>query len=85
MKTHLGTKHEKDPQRLEAILLKCQSVVRENKGYIDPGLFIFKGASATEETKTVLPTVQEIAETVQSDKAGQRPTKTGQGATRTRF
>lgn len=49
-------------------MLKCQSVERENKDYIDPGLFIFKGASATQETKTVLPTVQEIVETVQSDK-----------------
>lgn len=68
MKAHLRSKHEKDPQRLETILLKCQSVVRENKGYIDPKLFIFKGASVTEETKTVLPTVQEIAETAQSDK-----------------
>lgn len=61
MKDSLRTKHETDPQRLEAILLKCQSVVRENKGYIDTGLYyIFKGASVTRETKTVLLTVQEI-------------------------
>lgn len=52
MKAHVSSKHEKDPQRLEAALLKCQSVVRENKSYIDPGLFISKGASPTEETKT---------------------------------
>lgn len=63
-KAYLRTKHEKDPQRLEAILLKCQSVGREKKGYIDPGLFIFKSDSVIEATKTV----QEIVETVLNDK-----------------
>lgn len=37
---HLRTKYEDDPEWLEAILLKCQSVERENKGNIDPELFI---------------------------------------------
>uniref|UniRef100_K1RA86 Uncharacterized protein n=1 Tax=Magallana gigas TaxID=29159 RepID=K1RA86_MAGGI len=85
MKAHLRSKQEKDPQRLETILLKCQSVVRENKGYIDQGLFIFKGASVTEETKTVLPTVQKIAETVQSDKdrTGSDKDRTGSDQDRT--
>lgn len=64
IKVHLRTKHEKDPQRLKAILLKCQSVERENKGNIDPGLSIFKSDSVIEATKTV----QEIVETVLNDK-----------------
>lgn len=68
MRIHLRTKDEKVRRRLEVILLKCQSVVRENKGYIYQGLFICKGASVIEATTTFLPTMQEIAETVQSDK-----------------
>lgn len=31
IKAHLRTTHEKDPQRLEAILLKCQSVGRKKR------------------------------------------------------
>lgn len=43
---------------------KISVVVRENEGYIDQGLFIFKSVSVFEATKTV----HEIAETVRSDK-----------------
>lgn len=43
---------------------KISVVVRKNEGYIDQGLFIFKSVSVFEATKTV----QEIAETVRSDK-----------------
>jgi hypothetical protein len=50
MRTHLRTKHENDPQRLETILLKCPSVVRENKGYIDSAI---KGASIAEKPVAV--------------------------------
>jgi hypothetical protein len=51
MRTHLKTKHERDPQRVEVILEKCQSLIRENRGYIDPGLFIYKGGVVDSEPK----------------------------------
>jgi hypothetical protein len=51
MRTHLKTIHERDPQWVEIILEKCQSLIRENRGYIDPGLFIYKGAVVDPEQK----------------------------------
>lgn len=93
MKAHLRTKHEKDPQRLEAILLKCQSVVREKKGYIDPGLYIFKGASVTEETKTSFRQCRRLRRRYSkvfrtrqgASRTGHGVTRTEQGASRTRL
>ncbi|KAK3094765.1 hypothetical protein FSP39_005924 [Pinctada imbricata] len=43
MRAHIKAKHERDPDRAEDVLIKCEKQVRENRGFIDPGFFMYKG------------------------------------------
>ena len=54
MRNHIKGKHESDTKKMEYILAKCETVVRENKGYVDPGLYVYRGRTmlSTEERQS---------------------------------
>ena len=60
MRAHIKLRHERDVDRAEHVLNKCERRILENKGYINPGFFTYRGrtqratAAATEEA---VPTV----------------------------
>lgn len=43
MKTHIRRVHENNAEKAEFILIKFEVIQRENRGYLDPGLYSFKG------------------------------------------
>lgn len=43
MKTHIRRVHESNAEKAKFILPKCEVQHRENRGYLDPGLYVFKG------------------------------------------
>lgn len=45
MRTHIRRIHENNTDTGEFILAKCEVIQRENKGYLDPGLYIFRGTT----------------------------------------
>ena len=54
MKSHIRNIHkESNPVALEDLLSKSHKEVRENKSFIDPGFFIFRGRSKVPEPKTI--------------------------------
>lgn len=42
MKTHIRL-HDSNADKAEFILTKCEILQRENKGCLDPGLYVFRG------------------------------------------
>lgn len=83
MKTHIGRLHESDAEKVEFILTKCEVLQRENKGYLDRRLYVFRegcinGASnlavitATqdhqEEDSVRSPTVTAVMQTHEKEK-----------------
>ena len=45
MRVHIRNRHEPNPILTEDILSKCEIIKKDNKGFIDPGFFVFKGRS----------------------------------------
>lgn len=43
MKTHIRRVHESNAEKAKFILPKCEVQHRENRGSLDPGLYVFKG------------------------------------------
>jgi hypothetical protein len=43
MRTHIRNRHDRNTQRVEDILTKCQVLKQENRKFIDPGAFEFRG------------------------------------------
>jgi hypothetical protein len=54
MRTHIKNRHERNTQRVEDILTKCQVLKKENGKFIDPGAFEFHG-----RVKSRMGTLQE--------------------------
>ena len=61
MRAHIRMKHERDPDRSEFILSKCEKQIKDNQGFIDPGFFVYKGKTvrANSTTTAAEPTATE--------------------------
>lgn len=62
---------ESNAERAELILTKCEVLQRENRGYLDPGLYVFKGGCIN---GTVTAVIQNLCG--QEDDSGSSPTAT---------
>ncbi|KAK3107274.1 hypothetical protein FSP39_010892 [Pinctada imbricata] len=78
MRAHIKLRHERDVDRAEQVLNKCEKKIMENRGYINPGFFTYRGrtqrasSAATEEVPPTMdipaPVVQKTSQDAVQDK-----------------
>jgi hypothetical protein len=45
MRAHIKRAHQATEERMEFILAKCEVSTKENRGYLDPGLYTYRGTT----------------------------------------
>jgi hypothetical protein len=56
MRAHIKRAHQATEERIEFILAKCEVSTKENRGYLDPGLYTYRGTTLGHTTSEIQET-----------------------------